>query len=207
MLSLFHCSLRSGAGGLDKLCAVLAILLVLFVASDRPAGAQAAAQPPNAAAGSGGRTHFKIYPNSDIDLTPFETLTTASTAKCELACRQTDGCVAYSHDVWNHICYLKDSAPARLLNARTVSGVMDTLSQPPPSENDVYLEYFNEKTFPAFGYRASMARTRDECGEICLADKDCNAFSFVVREKECRVYDATSEYVKKSGIMSGAKRQ
>lgn len=186
-----------------KLGIAVAILVAISPLEARIAFTQDAAP----ATESKPKIRFKKHVGGDIVSEPLTQFTTAATVQCELACRRTQGCVAFSHDVWNQLCFLKGTAAELQRNARTISGVLDSLPDPTWSTAPIFLEYFNGKSFPPFGYRSARARNRDECGNICLQDDTCSAFSYVVKNDECRIYDKTSEYVKMRGVESGAKRQ
>jgi hypothetical protein len=189
-----------------KLGIMAAVLLAVLPCEVRLASAQESSSAETTAE-TKPVARFRKHVGGDIDAEPMEQFEAASTVDCELSCRRTQGCVAFSHDVWNQLCFLKSSATELQRNARTISGVLDSLPDPIWSSKPIVLEYFNDKTFPPFGFRAESASNRDQCGDMCLDDNRCVAFSYVVKTDECRIYDKTSEYVKMRGVKSGAKRQ
>lgn len=150
---------------------------------------------------------FSYFENRDLSADLLRRAEAATQARCEHACRANSACRAYSFDRWNRACFLKREPGELLINARSISGVASGIAKPPESARTITIEYFNGKTFAASGYVKRPAANRDQCEQICVADTACAAFTLVVAQKECRLYEQGTEYFPKSGHMSGAKRQ
>ncbi len=150
---------------------------------------------------------FHRYENFDLTSSPFRQIDLATYDECEQACSEASSCTAYTFDEWNRLCFLKDQAGDLLLNARSVSGVLEQEDQPSRSNRVVEVEIFRNRSFADTGYVARPAGSYKQCIAVCEADEYCFTFTHVSSKNECRMYERSGEYYPRKGYISGAKRQ
>jgi hypothetical protein len=80
---------------------------------------------------------FKTFASRDLTGPATDTIKVKEAAACEGACAAANGCVAYTFNAWNRICFLKATPGLLLLEPSSVSGVSARLRKgawPIPSQ-------------------------------------------------------------------------
>ena len=150
---------------------------------------------------------YTTYDNLDIESKDVTKLKIADLQNCSSACRQKEGCKAYTFDKWNRVCYLKYNLGTLKLNPRSLSGIRADVSAPPNSAAKIIIEHYHMKAFPGQGYNDSKVDRPETCELYCMHDKVCVVYTFYFNQMLCRMFSSAGEYFSDNASESGGKRQ
>jgi PAN domain len=127
--------------------------------------------------------------------------------QCHAACAENRRCGAFTFDRWNRLCFLKAKPRALRLEPRATSGVYRKYSsiqliEGPPKMSRYRGRVFNDKAFRSFS-----SKSFEPCERACSDNRECVAFTFEKRKRQCRLFDFANEYFADNRFDSGAKSQ
>lgn len=128
------------------------------------------------------------------------TLPKVSRERCEQACADDARCVGFLYDKWNRWCFLKDGIATAYLHpkydiAAKRSTLPSGLFPRSPAPRDITL--YRGKHFPGATGSRTTATSLDGCGQTCLINQDCVAFSYSRRgpkSQRCLLMSEAGEY-------------
>ena len=150
---------------------------------------------------------FRRMPNTDLAGSLISTISTGNLEECETACAGNSACRAYSFNMWNSLCFLKQDPTLRLLEPSTMSGLKSETYPPPISDMAIAMVRFRNKLFSGEPTREVPQDRFEDCEASCRDSDICIAFSFMKTDSICRIFDQAGEYSSDDGADSGAKRQ
>jgi hypothetical protein len=149
---------------------------------------------------------FVPHQNRDIEGGDDQRINSVSLSSCELACKISSECVAFTFDRWNNACFLKSEIGRLRIDLRSITGVSVGLLTPENSDGPVIMQRYPGKMFPGNGY-SSLANSAENCESTCQADSQCIAYSFLKDPRRCTLFSETGEYFSDKNSDSGGKLQ
>ena len=127
---------------------------------------------------------------------------------CEVLCKRTTGCRAFTYDRWNRLCILKSSVHMSRLSPKATSGLLQGAPVPPAASNQFSLLKYPKKTFRDEARRTLRVDGEKTCAASCAADHGCVAYTYFRLEQSCRLFAGeVAEYFPDPNASSGAKTQ
>lgn len=133
------------------------------------------------------------------DYSRFET---SEVRECRRACARDRRCQAYTYNVSDRLCYLKDRVPGASRDSRTVSGVK---SGGGSNGGGGRLSEERGVDFKGGDYAKRDARGLDDCKDQCRRDNRCTAYTYALRSGTCYLKDRVSRREHDEDKVSGEK--
>lgn len=137
------------------------------------------------------------------DYSRFET---AEVRECRRACARDRRCQAYTYNVPDRLCYLKDRVPDGSRDSRTVSGVKGGGGYSGGGGGGRLSEE-RGLDFKGGDYAKRDARGLDDCKEQCRREGRCVAYTYALRSGTCYLKDRIGRRESDSDKVSGEKNQ
>jgi Uncharacterized protein conserved in bacteria (DUF2059)/PAN domain len=174
-----------------------------------PPGGVATTLPSPATPASAGSASkgFRLYDNRDVIGNAFSTISASDAPGCMNACTANSTCIAFTENVWNQKCFLKDSVSAMLIEPVAVSGIRKDHGTPELLASAPFIQRYRSRIFPGDGYRALPNVAFADCENACTGDNACVAYTFLKQSGLCKLFKKVDPYHNDSSADSGVKRQ
>jgi hypothetical protein len=188
--------------------------IVVAVAPPSPHAPSLPASPPPPSGPVGGimkpvPKNYVTHDNRDLGGGAYEKKPDLELSACVKACREDGECHAFSYDKWNRWCFLKNknNIGRLLLEPKALTGIRQDISAPSLASGPTRISRYSEKIFLGDTYRSIKVRSYEKCEPACSDDKACVAFTFLKKERLCKLFKTTTEYFGNEVAESGVKRQ
>lgn len=135
------------------------------------------------------------------DYTRFEA---GEVRECRRACARDRRCQAYTYNLGDRLCYLKDRVPGASRDSRTVSGVKGG-GYSGDGGGGGRLSEERGVDFKGGDYSTRDARGLDDCKDLCRRDNRCVAYTYALRSGTCYLKDRTGRRESDQDKVSGVK--
>ncbi len=127
--------------------------------------------------------------------------------ECRRACSRDRRCEAYTYNLGDRLCYLKDRVPGASRDSRTVSGVKGGRSGSGGYGGGGSGRLSEEKgvDFKGGDYSRITSRGLDDCKDQCRRESRCVAYTFAVRSGTCYLKDKVGRREYDDDKVSGEK--
>ncbi|PDT46658.1 serine protease [Sinorhizobium fredii] len=130
------------------------------------------------------------------------TLKDVTYADCRGACEQDGRCKAITYNAKHRFCFLKNDVVALIRNGDAIAAYSSSKAP------DVIVSDFTSFSgvdIPGGDYKRIRQTNYLECFVSCIGDKECRAFAYVSKKKECWLKDALGQPKAAKGIELGVK--
>jgi hypothetical protein len=155
---------------------------------------------------SSSQSAFMMYTSRDMDGGDYDIKREIAQDQCESLCKNETRCKAYSYDVWNRSCYLKNSLNLLRLDPRSVTSALKS-EQVSRDQRDPVIEKRRQKAFPNASYSQISLPNYGECSKRCLKDDRCEGFNFYQSRRQCSLIEKPKEYSDDRSADLGIKMQ
>lgn len=161
---------------------------------------------PGGPGGGGGWDDLSEEPGVNRKGSDYSRFEVPEVRECRRACARDRRCEAYTYNLGDRLCYLKDRVPDASRDTRTVSGVRGGRSGSGGSGGGRLSE---EKgvDFKGGDYSKITSRGLDDCKEQCRRESRCVAYTFAVRSGTCYLKDRVSRREYDEDKVSGEKNR
>lgn len=145
---------------------------------------------------------FRTVNNHDAIGFDYETLRSISLAQCQQACERDRTCSAATYNKRERFCFLKKDAALVVGNADAVAYIDEAIT------DRIFVSTFvmaAGRDMAGGDYRAVRNTDFIKCYLECEADRQCRAFAYVRKQKQCWLKNRLGNVTRKSGVDLGLR--